>query len=91
MYVCTEVAETGNDSTGKKYAVFFKEIRQSYAVPEIMRMDITITTQSNYINIQLFEKQKSGNYIPLYNKSYEYNSITSVKNIQTMLNDLIKD
>lgn len=90
QYVCTEVADLGGDMTSKKYGVYFKWLRSSYSVPEIMRMDITLNHGSNHIDVQLFEKRPNGSYIPLFHRGYDKERISSVAKIQDMLNDLIK-
>jgi len=91
QYVCTEVADLGADSSGKKYGVHFKWIPTSFSVPEIMRMDITLNNGNNHIDVQLFEKRPNGSYIPLYHRGYDKERISSVANIQNMIYDLIKD
>lgn len=92
QYKCTEVADLGTDANSKKYGVYFKWIASSYSVPEIIRLDITLRPQqTKQIEVQLFEKNSGGNYIPLYHRSYDMERISSVKNIQTMINDLIAD
>jgi hypothetical protein len=90
QYVCTEVEDLGGDMTSKKYAVYFKWLPTTYNVPEVLRMDITLNTGSNHIGIQLFEKRPNGAYIPLFHRGYDKERISSVANIQSMLNDLIK-
>ena len=90
QYVCTEVADLGVDANSRKYGVYFKWLRSSYSVPEIMRMDITLNTGSNHIDVQLFEKRPNGSYIPLFHRGYDKERISSVAKIQDMLNDLIK-
>ena len=90
QYVCTEVADLGGDMTSKKYAVYFKWLPTTYNVPEVLRMDITLNTGSNHIGIQLFSKLSTGAYIPLFHRGYDKERISSVANIQSMLNDLIK-
>jgi hypothetical protein len=87
-YICTEVADLGGDMTSKKYGLYFKWLPTSYSVPEVIRIDITLNIGSNHIGVQLFEKQKSGNYIPLYHRSYDKERISSVANIQSMIQDL---
>ena len=91
QYVCTEVADLGVDANSRKYGVHFKWLKSTYSVPEIMRMDITLNHGSNHIGIQLFEKRPNGAYIPLFHRGYDKERISSVANIQSMLNDLIKD
>ena len=91
QYVCTEVADLGGDMTSKKYGVYFKWLKSSYSVPEIMRMDITLNTGSNHIGIQLFEQRPNGTYISLYHRAYDKERISSVAKMQDMINDLIKD
>lgn len=92
QYVCTEVADLGMDAYSKKYGVYFKWLPTTYAVPEVLRLDITLRPQqTKQIEVQLFEKANSGNYIPLYHRSYDMERISSVKNIQSMINDLITD
>jgi hypothetical protein len=90
QYVCTEVADLGGDMNSKKYGVYFKWLPTTYNVPEIMKMYITLNTGSNHIGIQLFEKKPNGAYIPLFHRGYDKERISSVANIQSMLNDLIK-
>ena len=91
MYVCTEVADAGSDSNGKKYGVYFKWLPTQFAVPATMRMDITIHTASpDRISVELYEKNiKSGAYTKLYAKMFDYTSIKSVNGIQTMIYKLI--
>lgn len=90
QYICTEVAELGSDANSKKYAVYFKWLPTSYAVPEVLKMDITIgTTGNNHIEVQLYEKYKSGKYVLQYNKAYDKERISSISKIQSMINDLI--
>ena len=92
QYRCTEVADLGSDANGKKYGVYLNWIASSYSVPEVLRLDITLRPQqTKQIEVQLFEKANSGNYIPLYHRSYDMERISSVKNIQRMTNDLITD
>ena len=90
MYLCTDVTDLGNDGTYKKYGVHFKWLPTTFAVPEIMRMDITLNNGSNHIEVQLFEKRPNGSYLPLFHRGYDKERISSVVNIQSMLNDLIK-
>ena len=89
-YVCTEVTDLGSDGTTKTYEVHFKWLPTTYNVPEVLRMDITLNTGSNHIGIQLFSKLSTGAYIPLFHRGYDKERISSVANIQSMLNDLIK-
>ena len=89
-YVCTRVTNLGNDGTYKKYGVHFKWLPTTYNVPEVLRMDITLNTGSNHIEVQLFEQRPNGTYIPLYHRAYDKERISSVANIQSMINDLIK-
>ena len=91
QYVCTEVADLGSDMTYKKYGVYFKWVKSTYAVPDIMRMDITLNTGSNHIDVQLFEKRENGAYLPLFHRGYDKERISSVAKMQDMINDLIKD
>jgi len=92
MYVCTEVANTGSDNYGRKYAVFFKEIPSNYSVPEIARLDITISNDSlNSVKIEMYEKRKNGNYIRLFTAAVSSESIQSLKGIKKMLVDLVKN
>jgi len=92
MYKCTEVANTGSDNYGKKYAVFFKEIPQNYSVPEIVRLDITISNESlNSIKVEMYEKRKNDSYIILFNACIPSESIQSLNGIRKMLIDLAKN
>ena len=88
QYVCTEVADLGSDGLSKTYGLYFKWLPTSYSVPEVIRMDITLQTGSNHIEVQLFEKRNSGDYIPLYHRGYNKERISSVANIQNMIQDL---
>ena len=90
-YVCTRVTNLGNDGTYKKNGVHFKWLPTTYNVPEVLRMDITLNTGSNHIEVQLFEQRPNGTYISLYHRAYDKERISSVAKIQDMLNDLIKD
>ena len=90
-YVCTRVTNLGNDGTYKKYGVHFKWLPTTYNVPEVLRMDITLNTGSNHIEVQLFEQRPNGTYIPLYHRGYDKERISSVAKMQDMINDLIKD
>jgi hypothetical protein len=87
-YICTEVADLGSDGLSKTYGLYFKWLPTSYSVPEVIRMDITLQTGSNHIEVQLFEKRNSGDYIPLYHRGYNKERISSVANIQNMIQDL---
>jgi hypothetical protein len=91
QYVCTEVANLGSDANSKKYGVYFRWLPSTYAVPEVLKIDITLNNGSNHIEVQLYEKYKSGKYILQYNKGFDKERISSVAKIQSMLNDLIKD
>ncbi len=92
QYICTEVADLGSDANSKKYGVYFRWLPSTYAVPKVLKIDITIgLTGSNHIEVQLYEKYKSGKYILQYNKGFDKERISSVAKIQSMLNDLIKD
>ena len=90
-YVCTRVTNLGNDGTYKKYGVHFKWLPTTYNVPEVLRMDITLNTGSNHIEVQLFEQKDNGTYLPLYHRGYDKERISSVAKMQDMINDLIKD
>jgi len=87
-YICTEVVDLGSDGLSKTYGLYFKWLPTSYSVPEVIRIDITVNTGSNHIGVQLFEKRNSGNYIPLFNRGYDKQRISSVANIQSMIQDL---
>jgi hypothetical protein len=90
QYVCTEVADLGSDINGKKYGMYFKWLPTTYSVPEVLKMDITLNNGSNHIGVQLSEKRPNGAYITLFHRGYDKERISSVANIQSMLNDLIK-
>ena len=91
MYKCTEVANTGSDNYGRKYAVFFKEIPQNYSVPEIVRLDITISNDTlNSTKVEMYEKRKNG-YTILFNAAISSESIQSLNSIRKMLIDLAKN
>ena len=89
-YVCTEVNDLGSDGTTKTYEVHFKWLPTTYNVPEILRMDIILNNGNNHIIVQLFEKRPNGVHIPLFHRGYDKERISSVANIQSMINDLIK-
>jgi hypothetical protein len=91
-YVCTEVAELGSDSTSKTYGIYFKWLPTSYAVPEILRLDIEIYKQNVkpfLVNISLYEKTKSGNYRVTCNGHFDEDYISTPAKIQTMIERLI--
>lgn len=91
QYKCTEVADLTTDANSKKYGLYFQWIASSYNVPEVIRLDITLRPQqTKQIEVQLFEQTGSGNYVPLYHRSYDKERISSTANIQNMFNDLIR-
>jgi len=48
MYVCTDVSEIASSPGGKDYTISFSEIKQKYAVPERINIDMFIpTTDAN--------------------------------------------
>jgi len=48
MYVCTDVSEIEESPLGKDYTISFSEIKQKYAVPERINIDMFIpTTDAN--------------------------------------------
>ena len=94
QYVCTEVADLGSlDGTDKRYGIYFKWIPSSYNVPEILRMDIELYKQNvepTLVNISLYEKTKTGNYIVSCNGYFDKDCISTPAKIQTMIEQLIK-
>ena len=48
MYLCTDVSEIASSPGGKDYTISFSEIKQKYAVPERINIDMFIpTTDAN--------------------------------------------
>ena len=90
MYVCTEVADMGNDAESKKYGLYFRWLPTSYNVPSVLRLDIVIQNNHNTIDMELYEKNNSGNYIKIYHKIYSKNDIASLEKIKTTIVDLVK-
>jgi hypothetical protein len=46
MYVCTDVSEIASSPGGKDYTISFSEIKQKYAVPERINIDMFIPSES---------------------------------------------
>ena len=48
MYVCTDVSEIASSPGGKDYTISLSEVKQNYAVPERINIDMFIpTTDAN--------------------------------------------
>ena len=48
MYVCTDVSEIASSPGGKDYTICLSEVKQKYAVPERINIDLFIpTTDAN--------------------------------------------
>ncbi len=93
QYVCTEVAELSSDANSKTYGLYFKWLPTTYSVPEILRMDIEIYKQNvlpHLVNISLYEKTNSGNYVVTCNGHFDEDYISTPAKIQTMIERLIK-
>jgi|LakMenEpi03Aug12_release.lakeMendotaPanAssembly.Ray.scaffolds.fasta_scaffold1516928_1 hypothetical protein len=93
QYVCTKVAELSSDANSKTYGLYFKWLPTTYSVPEILRMDIEIYKQNvkpHLVNISLYEKTNSGNYVVTCNGHFDEDYISTPAKIQTMIERLIK-
>lgn len=93
QYVCTEVAELDTTTHSKTYGIYFKSLPSTYSVPEIVRMDIEIYKQNVkpfLVNISLYEKTNSGNYVVTCNGHFDEDYISTPAKIQTMIERLIK-
>jgi hypothetical protein len=92
QYVCTEVTELGSSTHSKTYGLYFKWLPTTYSVPEILRMDIEIYKQNVkpfLVNISLYEKTNSGNYVVTCNEHFDEDDISTPAKIQTMIERLI--
>jgi hypothetical protein len=92
QYVCTEVTELGSSTHSKTYGLYFKWLPTSFSVPEILRLDIEIYKQNVkpfLVNISLYEKTNSGNYVVTCNGHFDEDYISTPAKIQTMIERLI--
>ena len=89
MYKCTEVKDYVNSQNPKKqYELYFEWIPSSYSVPMKMRLDVLLSN-SNNVDLILFEKRNSGDYIRIHHKVYTKTHISSVKKIEAALKRLV--
>jgi hypothetical protein len=88
LYVCTEVADMGSDAESKKYGLYFRWLPTSYNVPEILRLDIIIQNNHNTIDMELYEKNETGNYIKIHHRIYSKENIASIQKIKNTIIDL---
>ena len=87
MYKCTEVKDYV-DVTKKGYELYLEWIPSSYSVPMKMRLDVLLSN-SNNVDLILFEKLHSGKYERIHHKVYTRTHISSVKNIEAALKRLV--
>ena len=89
MYKCIEVKDYVNSQNPKKqYELYFEWIPSSYNVPLKMRLNILLSN-SNSVDLMLFEKLDSGKYERIHHKVYTRTHISSVKNIEAALKRLV--
>ena len=89
MYKCTEVKDYVNSQNPKKqYELYFEWIPSSYSVPLKMRLDVLLSN-SNNVDLILFEKRNSGDYIRIHHKVYTRTHISSIKTIAAALERLV--
>ena len=87
MYKCTEVKDYV-DVNKKGYELYLEWIPSSYNVPLKMRLNILLSN-SNNVDLILFEKLDSGKYERIHHKIYTRKHISSVKNIEAALKRLV--
>ena len=87
MYKCTEVKDYV-DVNKKGYELYLEWIPSSYNVPLKMRLDILLSNSKN-VDLILFEKRKSGDYIRIHHKVYTRTHISSIKTIAAALQRLV--
>ena len=89
MYKCIEVIDYVSAQNPKKqYELYLEWIPTSYSVPSKMRLDVLLSN-SNNVDLILFEKLSSGNYERIHHKVYTRTHISSVKNIEDALKRLV--
>jgi hypothetical protein len=93
MYVCTDVSEIASSPGGKDYTISFSEIKQKYAVPERINIDMFIpTTDANGepANVNMFEVRPNNRNLPLTKVMVTKSKLSSLAGLKEVFYNMAK-
>ena len=93
MYVCTDVSEIASSPGGKDYTISFSEIKQKYAVPERINIDMFIpTTDANGepANVNMFEVRPNSRNLPLTKVMVTKSKLSSLAGLKEVFYNMAK-
>ena len=93
MYVCTDVSEIASSPGGKDYTISFSEIKQKYAVPERINIDMFIpTTDANGepANVNMSEVRPTSHNLPLTKVMVTKSKLSSLGGLRKVFYNMAK-
>jgi len=93
MYLCTDVSEIASSPGGKDYTISFSEIKQKYAVPEIINIDLFIpTTDANgeLAHVHMVEPTPKRGDIELASVMVNKSKLSSLAGLKEVLYNMAK-
>jgi hypothetical protein len=92
MYVCTDVSEIASSPGGKDYTISFSEIKQKYAVPERINIDMFIPTDGNggLAHVTMNEIRTNGRDIKLAQTLTPKENITTLEGLKKIFYQMAK-
>jgi hypothetical protein len=92
MYLCTDVSEIASSPGGKDYTISFSEIKQKYAVPQRINIDMFIPIDGNggLAHVTMNEIRPKGNDIKLGQTLTPKENITTLEGLKKVFYEMAK-
>ena len=91
MYVCTDVSEIASSPGGKDYTICLSEVKQKYAVPEKINIDLFIPTDAGGIaSLHMIEVHPKRGDTELTKWTTDKEHISSLAGLKEVLYNMAK-
>jgi hypothetical protein len=93
MYVCTDVSEIASSPGGKDYTISLSEVKQNYAVPERITIDLFIpTTDANGepAHVHMIEPRPKGRDVVLTKVMVTKSKLSSLGGLKKVFYNMAK-
>ena len=92
MYVCTDVSEIASSPGGKDYTICLSEVKQKYAVPERVDINLFIPTDGNggLAHVTMNEIRTNGRDIKLAQTLTPKENITTLEGLKKVFYEMAK-
>ena len=92
MYVCTDVSEIASSPGGKDYTICLSEVKQKYAVPERVDVNMFIPSDGNggLAHVTMNEIRTNGRDIKLAQTLTPKENITTLEGLKKVFYEMAK-